>query len=235
MHLLDCKGVASLVIGSVLKCLALVKTILGATQDARMATINALLIDFYDRHPGTHRAPPLKIKNLTLDGWATLHGPVYKAANTRAMLPVLVELVDSYMDETNEYERTSKLCVHAFNGIYEVMYSNGIFLPDTPKRALTRHLLRFGRCYQHLRNLSAAAGWLYWNITPKVHMSQHFAALCRIINPRYLQNYSEESQVGTMTTIWGRSAHGKYRSTIQHVVLVKRLVALALRLELGDD
>eukprot|EP00969_Alexandrium_andersonii_P361366 15457387-Alexandrium_andersonii.AAC.2 len=50
------------------------------------------MVDWYDSHPGTHRLPTLVASNLTQDGWAELHGPAIKAANTRAAAPLFFDL-----------------------------------------------------------------------------------------------------------------------------------------------
>ena len=49
------------------------------------------------------------------------------------------------------------------------------------------------------------------------------------------QNYTEESSVGTVAKVWAHSANGRYRRTVQRMVLLKRLVALMIRLETDDD
>ena len=90
MHLLDCGGVAALVAGSVIHRLVLDCRALGMTQQARMHAINHRL-HLWQRNRGTSRMPPLKLSNLIQDGWACLTGPAIKAANTRSILPFLVE------------------------------------------------------------------------------------------------------------------------------------------------
>ena len=93
-----------------------------------------------------------------------------------------------------------------------------------------RVMLRFGATLQSLRSLARSKNFLAWNITPKVHMCQHLQQQSTIMNPRWVQNYTEESQIGTTTKVWARSATGAYRRTIQRLVLLKRIVALVVRL-----
>ena len=82
-----------------------------------------------------------------------------------------------------------------------------------------------------LREMCRGRGILAWNVTPKMHMLQHLGSFPAKVNPRWLQNYMEESSVGTTTKVWSRSASGRYRRTVQKMVLLKRLVALMIRLE----
>ncbi len=71
---------------------------------------------------------------------------------------------------------------------------------------------------------------LFWRITPKVHKLMHLHLYAAVINPRWVQNYAEESLVGTTTRIWQRAMRGKYSDHVQSNVLIRRLVGLMLRI-----
>ena len=60
---------------------------LGTSKDLRLQLINTMLAEYFDEHPGTHRLPPLRLANVTSDGWANLQGPAIKAANVGAAVP----------------------------------------------------------------------------------------------------------------------------------------------------
>ena len=92
--------------------------------------------------------------------------------------------------------------------------------------------LAMGAAYMRLRNLSMRAGLLHFKITPKVHKVQHIPLLASCINPRFVQNYAEESLIGTCTKIWGRPMAGRHQRFVQHNALVKKLVGVVLRLEI---
>jgi len=51
------------------------------------------------------------------------------------------------------------------------------------------------------------------------------------INPIRVQCYSEESLMGTTARVYKKSMFGRYKATVQKVVLCKRLTGLLLRLE----
>ena len=93
-------------------------------------------------------------------------------------------------------------------------------------------ILRFGVSYMHLRECAKRKNWMLWNVTPKVHRMQHLVLLSSVMNPRFLQNYAEESLIGTCTKIWARSVAGRYRSVVQTTVLVKKIVGLLLHFEI---
>ena len=61
---------------------------------------------------------------------------------------------------------------------------------------------------------------------------QHFPEEAKLINPRVVQCYIEESYIGKIAKIWASCKNGPYRATIQQVSLLKWLVALAVELKL---
>ena len=83
-----------------------------------------------------------------------------------------------------------------------------------------------------LREIARVKKWPLWNVTPKVHKMQHVPLLATVLNPRCVQNYAEESLIGTCTAIWARSVAGRYRSVVQRAVLAKKLVGLLLHFEM---
>ena len=83
-----------------------------------------------------------------------------------------------------------------------------------------------------LRELARLKKWALWSVTPKVHKMQHLPVLASVINPRFVQNYAEESLIGTRTTIWARSVSGRYRSVAQRAVLANKMTGLLLHFEL---
>ena len=231
MHICDCHGVAAILAGSVIRPLVMSDHRLGTRMDVRLKAINDKLEAFYTARPGYNRMPALRLRNLELDGWACLSGATVKAASTRGLAPFLVELCDEfYADESDEYQRCVSRAARALNQFYIVLYEGDRFLSASEQNAVRRALSMLGACFQQFRNIAQSRGLLAWNISPKVHMQQHFKDLCKCMNPRCLQCYSEESHVGTMTKIWARSAQGRYAGSVQRMTLMKRLVAVNVRM-----
>ena len=73
---------------------------------------------------------------------------------------------------------------------------------------------------------------LLWHITPKLHYMQHFPQEAKLINPRLVQCYIEESYIGKMAQIWASCKYGKYKESIQYWALLKYLVWLVIELDL---
>eukprot|EP00959_Pyramimonas_sp_CCMP1952_P455407 9471505-Pyramimonas_sp.AAC.1 len=207
MHTCDCNGVAGHMAGSVMRPLVVNEARLGANQTARMKAINDLMRDFYTRNPGSNRCPDIKVNNLTDSvGYSNLSGAAFKAANTRGLAPFLVELADQHCDSDSQKDRfVRRACVH-WNAFYMIVYSSGMFMTTEQKSDLRTAVLRWGAAYQCLRELSVAEHKLDFMIVPKTRIMQHFGFPPNIINPRYIQNYLEESNIGTTTQIWQRSA-----------------------------
>ena len=55
--------------------------------------------------------------------------------------------------------------------------------------------------------------------------------LCEIINPKSVQCYAEESQIGSTTLVYKGSMAGRYERGVQKVVLSKRELGLFVRYE----
>ena len=232
MHVGDCNGVANIIAGSVIKPLVLYERRLGNNQEERLQAINERMQRFYDERPGYSRMAPLRVGNLTSEGWCVLNGSTVKAANTRALSPFLVELAAHFYDnDDDEYSRLAQRATRCLDRLYVIIYTEGVFLSASALAEFRRVLLRFGMAIQQLRELARARNLLAWNMTPKVHMFQHMDQQAAVVNPRVIHNYSEESQIGTTTAVWRRSASGRYRRTVQRIVLCKRLVSLMIRLE----
>ena len=85
---------------------------------------------------------------------------------------------------------------------------------------------------QYLGSNSRDRFELLWHITPKIHAMMHLPTEARLIGPRIVQCYSEESMVGRATKIWASCKNGKYACSIQEVSLNKYLVILAIELDL---
>ena len=232
MHVMDCKGVTAIVAGSILRPLIMSCAAMGRTQDERIGVVNQRLKTFYDQRPGYNRMPALRLSNLVDRGWSVLCGQVVKAANTRALTPFLVEIAEEfYSDATVDYNKLVVRAATTLDRIYTIMYNADAFLTDEEATFLRRALSRFGATIMQLREICRITNVFAWNVTPKMHAVQHFATFPAQINPRWIQCYTEESAVGLTTKIWARSANGRYRRTIQRTVLMKKVVALAIRFE----
>ena len=231
MHLMDCKGVLALAFGSVCKEL-IADPRLGANQQERLDTINERRKALFDSRPGSVRLPKLLLANLTKDGWGDLHGKTIKAAITRHALPFFVSLVTEFYNRGTPEDTDRVRMLGALDELYNVVYNEPMFLPPDAQRRLREACLTFGACYQRLREAARLAGRCNYRVTPKVHKMQHLPLMGGFINPRCVQNYAEESLIGTATKTYKASMNGRHMGVAQVNFLAKRMVALLLRFEI---
>ncbi len=233
MHLCDCKGVAALTFGGVLSHI-LGDPRLGPNRQGRLDVVNAELRAFQDAHPGMHRLPQLRLGNAVADGWANLNGKVIKAANTRAAAPFFRALAARHFPGGSALEVSLRGVVAELDGFYELIYHQPLFMEDAAVVELQRKCVSFGEHYMRLRELARRENRLAWPVTPKVHKLQHVPLFAGVLNPRFVQNYAEESTMGTMQRTWRRSMDGRYKDSVQANVLIKRATALLVRFEQGQ-
>ena len=231
MHLMDCRGVAGIVYGSLLALLLRLPA-LGGTRAERLDTVNAFMVAWYNAHPGTHRLPALRATNLTLDGWAELHGPAIKAANSRAAAPLFFDLAQEYCTEGTDQDTAVLQVTRSLVHFYDLIWQGPMFFDEEQLQRLRAVCLTFGSNFQLLREAARGQGLLAWLVKPKVHKMQHIPLMAEVINPRFVQCYADESLVGTCTKVWQKTARGRYKRTVQKAVLAKRLAALQMRFSL---
>lgn len=88
MHMMDCKGVCSIVYGGILARLTR-HPALGNNIADRLKVVNAKLEQYYHDNPGTCRLPRIALDNVFVAGWVVLNDPAIKAANRRYASVVL--------------------------------------------------------------------------------------------------------------------------------------------------
>ena len=231
MHVYDHHGICCIVVGSSIKDL-LRNVALGPNQEARLNLVNSLLQEFNQRSHSSVTIPPLRLDNLTLDGWAELHGPLYKSAICRHMSSFSLQLVERFHSGSDDYSEGVLLANRSLCNIYEILYSAGVFLSHAQLADLTDAVLNLGSAFQVLRKISEERGDLYWHIKPKVHIGQHLPHQCSLVNARVVQNYGEESLIGRATAIWESSCNGPYHKAIQRQTLLRYLLVLVILLDL---
>ena len=187
---------------------------------------------WYRDNPHSNKLPPIRMGNLVANDWAELHGPAIKAAATRSAAPAVLALCSENLLPAHEIA-DQRICdiIDTLVKSYDVFYSEPMFMSDDAIRDLRRLLGEFGVLFMHLREHARLEGELAWQIKPKVHKMQHLASLSMVINPRFVQNYGEESLIGTTTRVWKKSMYGRYANHVQSNILVKRITGLLCRLE----
>ena len=205
---------------------------LGPNQQARLDNINKQMVEYFDGHLVSSRLPKLFLSNLVQKGWSGLHGPLLKAANTRHVVPFAELLAAKYFDTPGDaYHKAIRKMVGSLNGIYDILYSGGIFLTDLEKSDLAERAQRLGFYQMLCRQFARQRHGMHFAYKPKSHFAQHMPCQSRLINPRYTQCYIEESLVGKCTKLFRACAHGKYHAKAQTKACLRYLVFLAIQLE----
>ena len=233
MHVIDHRGKAGCVAASVLIDLVRRENRLGRIQADRLAKINELLKEWNRNHLVSSAIGHLELQNLTQEnGWAMLHGPYIKAANTRHLLPFVESLCLRFYDVDDEYCKSVKEVVCRLNCVFAIVYDSDMFPTETQLATLTEAVDELGWHFQNLRHLCEQKGWLLFPIWPKSHYLMHIPDQAGLINPQCVQNYISESLVGVMTKIWRSTASGPYDKVIQRSVQIRYLVMLSIELGL---
>ena len=231
MHVMDCKGVTSHVAGGVLRYLIVHEMRLGRNQESRLANLNLSMAQFQDKQKTPSRMPEFRSDNfVSKDGWAQLSGQLIKAANTRHLVPWLVNVTEEYFDKPTKFDRAVVSLLQNLQVFYQVMYSADTFFTPEELTKFNSCVLKFGIRYQFLREHFKVNNDYFLNFVHKVHAMQHLPEIASVINPRMLQCYAEEGAVGRIGTIWKASKHGPYRKRVQEVVLTKLLIRMHLGL-----
>lgn len=233
MHVLDCKGVASTIFGSLLTMLVR-DARLGATQQVRLDLVNTKLRAWYASRPGLRKLPKINLQSLVgSSGWAELAGPAIKAAPTRAAAPFFAHLAKEYFNSFTPGDLNTCKVTANLAEFYDIIASAPMFMTDAQLQRLRLVVDNFGIALQSLRGEAEARNQLVYQVRPKVHKAMHLPLFASIINPRCVNCYVDESQMGTSQRVWRASVKGKYSNHVQRTVLAKRWLALLLRFEFG--
>ena len=226
---MDCRGVTGVVFGSLLAVL-IRRGSLGANQHQRLAYINQWMKSWYDENTGTPRLPLLKLENLVLSNWAELHGPAIKAANSRHAAPLFAALARECCTEPTSHDEAVIEVTSRLEEFYDILDTASMFLTPRQQQTLSLTCEKFGVAFQRLRMISATRGQLRWQVKPKLHKMMHWPLFSAVINPKRVGCYGDESQIGSSCQVWKRCVSGRYEKIVQRNVLLKRWVALLLRL-----
>ena len=113
-----------------------------------------------------------------------------------------------------------------------LIYSSGAFFTPEELAAFDQATKGIGKYMQLLRKRAKGAKQLLWKIVPKTHYMQHFPDEARLINPRVVQCYIEESYIGKLAQIWASARNGPYKEAIQFFALLKYLIWLVIEMDL---
>ena len=232
MHLYEVQGCANIIAGGVIDEVIRTSHALGPTMDLRLEKINTLKDEWYGNHVVHSKIPLIKKDNLYLGEGAgpkrvLLKGKMIKAAALRHLMPFIELLADTYLTASVEHGRIRRL-VASMNAIYDSLYSTGMFFTPDELAVFQTRIARLGKYWMACNADALAKDSLRFGVIPKVHYQTHLAQQARLINPRYVQVYAEESLVGKITSIWGKSCAGPYFARVQYCVMLKYVLLTVL-------
>lgn len=238
MHLLDHHGVTSLVAGNIIWIHLRDRDgiLPGTTIDERLDFFNNDLRAYYSFRGVRNRLPPLRQSNLMGDsGYPELKGPLVKAANTRSLVPFLLNFQERAVNANPTMQNRHMLkVVHSVHMLYEIIYAAAYFLTEAEKTLVHKFCNRLGMHYQILAVQAVRDFLKLWKQTPKLHyVVGHLPTQSRLINPRFVQGYTSESMVGSMADIYSKSMSGPHHRTVQNKFAKKYCTGLTIDWTLG--
>ena len=235
LHMLDHHGLASHVAANVLwthlsgerECDALP----GENIEARLDFLNQDIKAYYRQQRVQNRLPVLKVSNIKSGEWPELKGNNTKAANTKALVPYILELQKRAVQLAPTQKNRHMLKVaESLMGAYNIFVGANTFLSADEAAALEKHLQKLGHHYQWLGVHAFQDEHLpRWKTVPKCHyVVGHLAWQAKLINPRWVQGYCSESMVGTLAEMYGKTATGPYHRTVQLATMTKYRMGMRL-------
>jgi len=233
MHLLDHHGVTSHVAGNMIYIHVRDRDgiLPGDTIDQRLEFFNNDVKAYYSHRGASSRLPPLRQSNLSGEsGYPELHGPLVKAANTRHLVPFLLDMQERATRASPTHRNRHMLKVaQSLNKLYELFYGAGHFLSEDEKNLVYKHCNRLGQHYQLLAVQAVKDKEKLWKQQPKLHyVVAHLPTQSRLINPRFVHGYTSESMVGAMADIYTKSMSGPHHRTVQIKFATKYGTALMI-------
>ena len=229
MHLNDHHGVISHLIGNIfdIQLSDAHGPLPGPNLDARLDFLNGDIAAYNSLARVNSRVPTLKLDNIRGGDFPELKGQLIKAANTRQLIPYVVNLATRAVNCTPTNENKHALrCITAMHLLCETLYNADYFLTDVEKESVAHNCFKLGIHYQWLAVNTTA---LKWKQPPKLHyVIAHLPEQARLINPVKVQGYKNESMVGTLSNIYKLSMNGPHYDVSSATVLTKYCTGMIL-------
>ena len=223
LHMWDHHGITSTSVGCVLDhhVREASAVLPGNNQQIRLDFLNDDIRAFNSARGVLNKLPKLKLSNLTKDGFPDLHGQAVKAANTRSVIPYVVELQRrACVINATPLEKHMSKVVESLDVLYQLMYGVGYWFSADQLTLFNKHCKRIGSNWQLLAFITARDLVRSWPQRPKLHYTiAHLPRQAALINPRHVQSYASESMVGRVSTIYTASMDGPHKHLQSKVAL----------------
>jgi hypothetical protein len=230
LHIVDYNGVAAHAVANSLATIVRGRELGAGSQAATLAAINTELQAFYTDRRSRDRFPEITMAMLqaNLSEYPVLHGPSVKGATTRGIVPFVADICRR-LDDGSFAKHRRAVMTGALARMYDIMYGSDVFFSDNELCRFRQAIYEFLVNYHSLAAHHAERGELYYNVVFKHHFLGHVSESAASLNPRCLQTYTEESNVGRGAAIYAATANGPFENTVQRAVLSKFVLALTLR------
>lgn len=109
------------------RTLLLAGVALGRNMAERLEAVDVHATSWYDARLGSRRLLRIMVPNLRIDGWAEIHGPNAKAANTRATTPLFAAIVEQCPTAPTPRGEAARTGARKLAELDEAFYSLPIF------------------------------------------------------------------------------------------------------------
>lgn len=201
LHTVD-QGVASHIIANIMWVFAVVRGVLGATNQAdRVKKLHAHMQSWYKAtREDTRVQGKLSVERIRTQGnWPKLKA---KAAATRHLAKYALSLVQEFGGASVEDRRMLAVC-QLLVRFYAMLDTESHFLSASARIELPKLGQQLVGLYTALATDAKERGLKLWKLMPKLHRFQHLCEWQSLShgNPRYCWTYADEDLAGAMAEV----------------------------------
>ena len=126
-----------------------------------------------------------------------------RAAEIKHVVPALLRAWNHYMDPTNAEHKRVQAVLEAQFDIQSCIDEGAgdAFMTDEACAGLCQAVDRFLAQYSLLAHAADQAGFLIWNVAPKMYWLRHLAERSRYLHPRRSSCFTDEDYVGKVKLV----------------------------------
>jgi hypothetical protein len=218
LHVVD-QGIALDTLGNLFDFLVHARKFPGGNEVIRCKALFQKLVAYYAAHPDMESVSKLNVLKVSMFKRKKGKAPRLsaRAAETRCLIPFAVQLVQEYMDDDIEFERSMKHCLLELAECYKCLSHDILFSQDL----LCKHCRRYCTLYV---GLSDAAADPLWRVKPKLHAFQELCEMSGASRPATSWTYRDEDFGGSAAKL-SRRRGGKHSAVSQCLSVLNRFAA----------
>ena len=177
-------------------------------RNNRLTAITAALMANRPEHGSALRS--FNLKNFCTPNALTTNYPelVYlKAAEVRGMVPVMLELISPFANDSSVWRIRLKMC-ESLEAMYSIIHDADVVLSPREYSNFKAAVMKFLQCYTYLSRNALDNGLVQYNVTPKFHYLYHLCQRGEWLNPRMVWCYGSEDFVGKASKLGMSCSYG---------------------------